>query len=253
MSVLNCPVSGIDMLLHIQIEAGHHGHCSTPPGHVLHYIYDGHYELSINHHRLQAGSGDMILYHGIESVEWIHNPVPVSFYSIVFQARQLPPKPYTRRVIRGKKRFQQLMADSYGVFHSAEPDALRLHTALLEILSNAYRDYQQEGPLTADNPWPLLEQRLHEQQCFRPSLHQCCMLSGYSSASLSRYCHELHQQSPMQRLRFIRLQHAQSLLRLSSMSISQIARHLGYPRVHELSREFKQHCNSTPSAWRADT
>jgi transcriptional regulator GlxA family with amidase domain len=51
----------------------------------------------------------------------------------------------------------------------------------------------------------------------------------------------------MRRLRELRLAEAQGLLRFSTLSVSQVAEYLGYPRVHEFSREFSRRMGRPPS------
>ena len=45
---------------------------------------------------------------------------------------------------------------------------------------------------------------------------------------------------------------AKKLLRYSGMNVSEIAAYLGYPRVHEFSREFSKNSGSSPSSYKTD-
>jgi AraC-like DNA-binding protein len=51
----------------------------------------------------------------------------------------------------------------------------------------------------------------------------------------------------MQRIREIRMAEAGKLLKHTQMNISQTADYLGYPRVHEFSREFSKFFGYPPT------
>ncbi len=250
---LPCPLSQITNFIQIHFPSGHQGSCITPPSHILHLVTQGQYHLSINKHQFQAQAGDFIIYHDLDQVTWIENTEPVSFYSILFHAEQLPALGMPKRLASLSKKdfttFQQRFTEQFNQFQPPYHQQFALCALLLESLQQLY-------PLRSDadndkrSLWQLLEQRLRIDGNFRPSLNQCCAISGMSSASLSRLSNEIYQQSPMQRLRFVRIEQAKSLLQLSSMSISQIAAYLNYPRVHEFSREFKQQTQTSPKQFR---
>ena len=56
--------------------------------------------------------------------------------------------------------------------------------------------------------------------------------------------------SPGKRVQKLRMDEAQGLLALSSLSITEIATYLGYPRVHEFSREYALYFGCPPSHFR---
>ncbi len=251
MPALSSPVEHISDFLHIQMDAHHRGSARTPPGHVLHYLFKGHYQLTINGHLLSAKAGDYIIYHDIEEVEWIENNVAVDFYSIVFTADDIPYMPFDKRIKQAQLIDKQRIAQAYIDFHAEKQSSFEMFSLLYDMLTDFYSDHDESSEVTQSNDWRQLEQQLRRQQSFRPTLNQCTALSGMSSATLSRTCHATYGQSPMQRLQFIRIEQAKSLLQLSPMNISQIANFLDYPRVHEFSREFKQQTGESPKVYRA--
>ena len=135
---------------------------------------------------------------------------------------------------------------AFNEMHNNAAQHFGLFSLLQSMLGELYRNYQAPTIDNETEAWSHLEQMLRRQQLFRPSLKQCVDISGLSSATLNRYCRSLHACSPLKRMQFIRMQHARSLLRLSTMSISQIADYLGYPRLHEFSRECKQQLGASP-------
>jgi AraC-like DNA-binding protein len=46
------------------------------------------------------------------------------------------------------------------------------------------------------------------------------------------------------------MRHARALLRYTPMSVTEVALYLGYPRVHEFSREFRRRYGAAPSSAR---
>lgn len=85
---------------------------------------------------------------------------------------------------------------------------------------------------------------------FRTPLAELAEIGSNSPATVVRSCRRATGQSPLRRQRSLRLEEACGLLRHSTLSISEIARHLGYPRIHEFSRDFRRQTNATPRQWR---
>lgn len=72
-------------------------------------------------------------------------------------------------------------------------------------------------------------------------------LTGSSPSTIARACQRVHQQSPMRRLKAIRLSMARGLVHQSTMRISEIADHVGYTRQHELARDYRRHFGASPT------
>ena len=68
--------------------------------------------------------------------------------------------------------------------------------------------------------------------------------------SYIEYANESVGVSPLRRLNQLRLSMAHGLVILSNLSISEIADRVGYPRVHELSRDYHKHFGATPTEHR---
>jgi AraC-like DNA-binding protein len=56
----------------------------------------------------------------------------------------------------------------------------------------------------------------------------------------------------MRRIQTVRMEEARGLLLFSTLNVTQVAEYLGYPRLHEFSREFSQYFGAPPSRVRSD-
>ena len=197
--------------------------------------------------------GDVIYYHETESVEWLGNENPVCFYSIGFLASALPPLPIDARVFGSTRRiraaFDRVFAAS---LHTSAQARATAYAALLNLLLeiNPWRSHASSPP-AGHAYWRHIEQTVRERRLFRPSVDDLCAIAHRSRASLARDCRAATDMSPMQRMRVIRMEEARGLLRFSFLTVSQVAEYLGYPRLHEFSREFSRYFGRPPSAERA--
>lgn len=250
-AVVPAPVEGISGVWKFRREPGGYHRARSLPGHLLHLVTAGAYRLRTNGREYTIRTGDVIYYHETEEVEWLGNAEVVEFYSAGFLAPALEPLPLDSRVfpapepVRGA--FERLHAAS--LLPRGTARALGEHAALLEILCGipgwaaSRRSEAAAGALS----WWELENALRERRLFRPRLAELCRLAHRSRAALVRACRAATGQSPMRRLRELRLAEAQGLLRFSTLNVSQVAEYLGYPRVHEFSREFARRVGRPPS------
>lgn len=248
------PVEGISGVWRFSREPGGYHRARSLPGHLLHLVLEGSYVLRTNGREYTVRPHDVIYYHETEEVEWLGNEKRVSFYSVGFIAPGLEPLPLERRVFRSDAGLRESFARLYAA--SLRPRDLRralgLHGELLEILA-AIDWWRREAP--AEQPsgaaaWWELENRLRERRMFRASLDELARESHRSRASVVRACRAATGESPMKRLREVRMAEARGLLGFSTLNVSQVAEYLGYPRVHEFSREFRRESGEPPSAVR---
>ncbi|MFP4379015.1 MAG: AraC family transcriptional regulator [Candidatus Sumerlaeia bacterium] len=78
------------------------------------------------------------------------------------------------------------------------------------------------------------------------SAAQLAARAGYSPTHFNRTFRKLTGQSPQQYLIDARIRRAESLLRQSRMTISEIAAQLGYQDVYHFSKQFRQKTGQTP-------
>lgn len=216
----------------------------------------GSYHLRTNARTYQIMQGDVIYYHESEEVDWLGNTEPVEFYSVGFLAPTWPPLPPESRVFPSnrsiRKAFDRLYRGS--LLPHLTDRTMSVYTELLGIMRLVdQRLKRSSSHESGDRKWLEIEQAIRERRIFRTTLDELCKIAHCSRASVVRACRRTTELSPMQRLRQIRMEEARGLLLYSNLSISQVAEYLGYPRVHEFSREFSAHFGSPPSAVRAQT
>jgi AraC-like DNA-binding protein len=231
-------------------------HCFTAtskPGHLLQYLVQGRVIQTCNGRHYDLRAGDLIWYHEDEWVEGQAREAPWVYYSVSFLAPALPPPPYEARVVqRPARRMQPLFDGLVRAWQiTTEPAfvrSCRVHAALLEVLARL--DHAAAG-LSDTTPtgglWWELEERIRDNLACRVSLSDLERWSGRGQATIVRACRAAVGQSPMRRVKQIRMSYARGLVRHGDLNISQIADRLGYPRVHEFSRDYRQHFGHPPT------
>ncbi|PCJ59752.1 MAG: hypothetical protein COA79_10125 [Planctomycetota bacterium] len=245
-------IDGISSLSLSQIEAGHTNLTTVPPDHNIQLILEGRYSLEIDGHQYSVKSGDIIYYEAMEKVFWKHNNVRVKFYSLVFTASQLDSLPWENRVFPGtakmKKSFHELYACSIDDMKMRKPYGLYGH--LLILLEEMFSQYESNKKGGAKKElWWSIEKELRRQELYRITLLDLCDIGGFSKATINRSCRKCLGKSPMDRLRQIRMETAKAFLMYSGMNVSMVAQKLGYGRIHEFSREFKEYYKIPPRSY----
>ena len=273
---LPCPVTRITGVWRFTRAPRWSSHCRSTPGHLLHLVTAGSYSLQTNDRRYEIRRGDIIYYHEYEEVACIGNDQPVEFLSAGFLAPGLAPLPLDRRVFPAspalRRQFHRLYAATACVNDTER--GLAMFAALTALLSTLFatpataatekrgtdnlpggRRSARPGnrpPAGRDTEiWWMIEQELRRARQFRTPLAELAGIGSTSPATVVRSCRRATGQSPLQRQRRLRREEARGLLRHSTLGIAEIARHLGYPRIHEFSREFRRLTNTTPRQWRA--
>lgn len=96
--------------------------------------------------------------------------------------------------------------------------------------------------------WSSVESRLEEDWDLPQMAHEACM----STEHLRRLCRSQHGRSPIQQLRWLRMQRAAALLVTTDYKIESIAYDVGYKNPIVFSTAFKREFGVQPSTFRAD-
>lgn len=248
------PIEGISGVWRFVREPAGYRRARSLPGHLLHLVIAGKYRLRTNAREYPVKTGDVIYYHETEEVEWLGNTGQVVFYSVSFLAPELPPLPAEKRVFASVSEIRAAFEDLHAVslMPRSVARALKAHCLLLEIVLQIedWKDLAGFEQAPGAEGWWEIEGLLRERRLFRPSLDELAELTHRSRATVVRACRAATGTSPMKRIREIRMAEARGLLRFSHLNVSQVAGYLGYPRVHEFSRDFSRHFGSPPSAHR---
>ena len=228
------------------------------PGHLLHYIVEGHVSQECNGRHVELLPGRVLWYHEDELVRGDILQLPWTWYSVNFIAPDLMPPPFEARLWEN-------MTESVGAQFVAlaecweEPvpslqRVLRAHSLLLDILSVLLASPGAKAGLgEPSHLWWSVESELRKDLSRPIGLDDICKLSGRSAATVARSCLAATGTSPMQRLKQVRLSLARGLVHRSNLSLTEIAEQVGYPRLHEFSRDFKRHFSATASEERKQT
>ncbi len=225
--------------------------CCSLSGHLLHLVTKGSYLVKINGIKYQVNEGDAVYYYESEEVETIGNESEVIFYSVSYHAASLLPLSIEKRVFSADKELQMFFHHLYESFssESLETRNFEVYSTLLNILSKIGRVY-----FDVDNPsqdkllWWSVERRIRKDKIFRPLLKELVKTAGYSKATLIRSCRKATGDTPINRMRKIRMEEAKSLLSFADLNVTQVAEYLGYMRIHEFSREFSKYYGKPPSS-----
>jgi AraC-like DNA-binding protein len=248
------PIESISGVWRFVRPAGHRVHTHSLPDHLLQLVLQGSYAIRINNRHYEVKAGDVIYFYANEDVQWLGNPEEVTFYSVGFRSLVFRPLAIDQRIFAStptlRKAFEQLYSASRLPRHS-EGFAMGTYSALLTILLEIQHTQQPTESVNArTQSWWELEKRIRGQGRFRPGLDELAQLCFTSRATVVRLCRQATGLSPMQRIRQIRMEEAKGLLSYSPMNITEIARYLGYDRIHEFSREFTAYYGTSPRQFR---
>lgn len=224
------------------------------PGHLLHWVAKGSYILKTNGREYRVKAGDFIYYHESEEVIWTGDASRVVFYSVGFLAPRYQPLPIAHRVIRADASMKTSFLRLYKIWGGGSiQNQFEIHAlmnSMLNVLEQNAWSQPSQSQATTDSPWWRAEAGIRERRLFRPSLSDLAKLAGVGRSVLIRSCKKATSMTPMQRIRDIRMEEARGLITFAHMNFSQIADYLGYPRVHEFSREFSTFHGKSPSEFK---
>ena len=249
-SPIRCPLESISGIWKIKCPPRHYSRARSTPGHLLHLVLTGAYHLRTNEREYRICAGDVIYYHEVEEVRWLGNEEPVSFYSVAFQAPAVQPLPMDCRVLASDRPVRDAFDELFVASHilNLPERAMRTHAALLTVLWRIEKRIERASDMPAGGElWWQIERIIRRRRLFRPTLDELAEICHTSRASVVRACQKATGNSPMRRVRQLRMAEAHGLLTCSTLNITQVAQYLGYPRLHEFSREFSRYFHTPPS------
>ncbi len=243
MTGFSCPVERISGVWRFERSGGQRTTARSTPGHLLHCHFKGTTELQANGRNYTVMPNSVIYYHEFEEVK-NYFVDDIMFYSIAFQAPNLAPLPLNQRVFKVEPDIVDIFKNIYTVYSSNPPNAaIQLYSMLLSLLPRiGFTGYGIREYRTAhEKLWLEVEAWISRNHKYRTSSREICRYFNVSAATLLRACQETVETSVAQRVRQIRMAEAQALLLYSGLNISEVAEYLGYPRMHEFSREFSSY------------
>lgn len=223
------------------------------PGHLLHWVISGHVEQQCSGGHQLLKPGCVVWYYENELVRGVVRHGPWTFYSINFYAPELEPP--AARVIPDQVALGSLFEQAYqawvGTADSAARRQFLVHAKLLQILAELAQKTLPRVPVHAGRRlWWAVEEQYRRRPRHGATLDALAQAHGVSTATLLRACHAAVGMPPKRRLREICLHHGRSLLHHTTQSVTEIAALLGYVRIHEFSRDYRNWFGQTPSSER---
>lgn len=235
-----------------RFEAGYRNVATSLPGHLLQLTIEGAatHEISGRFYRIEPGS--FVWYHEDEVVNVEVLEAPWRFYSMNFIATSLTPPPFEERVrtvgSNVADRFQAVV-DAWRDVDALKPvRELRVQAAVLLLLAEVWTI---PGVSFTTDPsaqlWWELETQVRDNLAQPWDMQRLAAISNRSAATINRACHLAVACPPIKRIKSIRMSLARGLVMRSDLNMSEIANRVGYPRVHEFSRDYRKHFNTTPT------
>ncbi|MCK5735841.1 MAG: helix-turn-helix transcriptional regulator [Spirochaetaceae bacterium] len=221
----------------------------SPRGYTLHYMVEGEYRLTLNNGSETVRRGDMVYYAENEHHRYSGGKHRVIMYSVNFTSPDLPALARDKRIIPDSENFADAFKNLYLSFHQPKNtlETLSAFTLLSGILQSLYPRPSLASPRESGPCWEDVETMIKTERRYRIKSSELSTLYGISPSTLYRKCLRETGKSPVKKIQEIRLDEAEKLLRYSGMNISEIASYLGYPRIHEFSREFSKRTGYSPS------
>ncbi len=246
------PVTRINGVWHWQREPGFVCTSRSPLGHTLHCMESGDYTLVLNNRVHQIKAGDIIAYGPAETHHWQGSDNPAAFFSVNFLAPELSVPPPDKRVTNGGTELEALFTELHGAFirrgsTSASFEAMACLYRILACLAE-HAPPGEDGE-NADL-WMGLERIILDRRLFRAGTRDLAALSGYCESTVYKACVRSRGVSPLERVRALRMEEARFLLEHTALSVGEIATSLGYPRIHEFSRDFSAVQGQSPPGLR---
>ncbi len=227
----------------------------STPGHLVHVVESGEVRQVTGGLHEAFQEGNVVWYHETELIEGRIVRAPWRFITINFVATALAPPRDNQRVLPGGPQTLGLARQLLALWRNkAMPSVERemrcmvtLGWLLLDFLPVAELPPTTQGyPYTPRDRWWEAEKRLRSRLDTHLDNDALAALAGMTERAMVRACKTATGMSPAQRLRELRMVLAQNLLQHSDLRITEVALKVGYDRVQEFSRAFRQHHGCTP-------
>ena len=222
------------------------------PGHLIHLVLKGEAEQEVNGQRQRLVPGTVVWYHENETVQGQILKKPWVYYTVNFIAVHLPPPPFEQRVSRANARAVACFQSLLNAWRDVDLPPMIRHMRVLALLLELLMEVVPAATLSHrtgghTNLWWDIETKIREDLSRPMDLRFLQSQTRHSRLSITRACHAAVGMSPMKRVKEIRLSYARGLVLYSRMSMTEIALHVGYSRVQELSRDYREKFGVTPT------
>lgn len=226
------------------------------PGHLLHLVISGRVHQECNGRGYTLKPGSVMWYHEDELVRGRVLESPWRFYTVNFIAPALPPPGFETRLFDNRACLRPFFKSLHDAWNDPRlPSAIRefkVHATLLQILTGLTTLSRQAVRMDPRaRLWWELETQLRRDLAQPVDLKMMSRVTKRSQATIARSCFHAVGMPPLRRIKQIRMSLARGLVKHSGATITEVAERVGYPRVHEFSRDYRKHFKIPPTSDRA--
>jgi AraC-like DNA-binding protein len=121
---------------------------------------------------------------------------------------------------------------------------------VLEVLASLPWELGRPGEVDpACRLWWDIEGWIRRGKLYRVNMPEIENRWLRSRSTVTRSCRRATGLPPLRRVAALRMEEARGMLQHSDLAVGEVAARLGYPRLHEFSREFSKHYGVPPSRW----
>ncbi len=225
---------------------------SAKPFQVLLMCLDGSLEIRIAARDHQPGPGQVLVFRSDQVAFLRSRELPTRYQWVSFyapSAQTLPIEPNVEDPSLLEKLFDRLL-HSFELSGGQGKSTRFWMQAMLEVLAEDEAASRPPALSGSEDVIRRIIQQIdaHPQQCW--SVEELARRAGYSKTHFYRTFKQLTGRGPQQYVIAARIDRAQRLLLETDLSISEIARQLGYQSVFHFSKQFRRRSGLCPSAVR---
>ena len=225
---------------------------SSLSGHLIHYVVEGEVEQECNGIKQTLNAGDMVWYEPNSIVKGVIKSAPWTFYTVGFDSPNLPYLSADRRTVKAPSSAAAAMRKLIRLWtarhQSSTQENLLISSCLYEIVAICFPKADGADLSTKGSSvwWEIESAYTQAIDSPPPSVAELATANQMTTKKLSELCKMTTGQSPKARLQTVRMAHMKGLLLLSDLTISEVAYHVGFQRVQDLSRACKEFFGMTP-------
>lgn len=246
-----CPIKGLYLVSRL-VRGPRHSKTNTPPGHTFQLVTSGNIKFTVNNQFFDANKDDVLYFYESEIEEVWVGEEGLEMINVVFNAPDIIPFP--TKVFKSNKTIRNFF---HRINKSYNKDTMEsgfeTYYNLFGLLMALYRA-RHIDPFKDASPkevWLQAEAYIRRKNKYNITVSELCYIFKCSQSTITRSCRKITMTSPKKRIKTICMGEARGLLLHSDMKISDIAKYLGYQRIHEFSRDFSNYFEISPSRFRA--
>lgn len=244
------PVIGIYFVIRLNRPPGHNIITNTPPGHNFQYVSSGNLEFEVNGVTHKASKGDVLYFYESEIEKVTAGEKGFQIISVVLNAPQIMTP--SKRVFKADAKIKSVFFEIYeSYYRNSEDSPYKSYMLVYQlILLLIEKGHLGSEIINSKEIWQSIESYIRRKSAYQISISELCEIFKCSRSAIQKSCLKIAGMSPKKCIKTICLGEARGLLLHSELSVTDIAKRLGYKRLHEFTRDFSKIFNISPSQFR---